>query len=59
MSEAQAELSALQLECREVRERLADTEDQLVPLTSKNSKVLHRHYITIMSLIHDGECVVQ
>ena len=39
MSEAQAELSASQQECREVRERLADTEDQFATFSSKNSKV--------------------
>ncbi|CAI8011821.1 hypothetical protein GBAR_LOCUS7580 [Geodia barretti] len=33
VSEAQAELSALQLECRDVRERLSTLRDQLAPLT--------------------------
>ena len=39
LSEIQAELSACQQECREVKERAANAEDQLVSLNTRTAKV--------------------
>ena len=39
LSEIQAELSACQQECREVKERAANAEDQLVSLSTRTAKV--------------------